>query len=246
MAPAPGPNDLTRQQLDELDVLLNRMLGLPLDPPAPVPTPPAMSAPPLPDLPPGWRLDAGGLRRPDPHAGVPLTPAFVSLAAVGAVAEAPRRSPTVAVEDDAGYDEPVVRFGPPTEGTGYPTGPFPRTLRGVDAPALPAGFKPAVYVEPDPTPEPLPVLTRSAPDAPLAPRNSPLPVPLWPLFAINWVLETACGLAGPAGAVAVRPAGKHVLGGLGLVLLAAAAAWTARGLGYVDFPVPARPAWAGR
>ena len=30
---APSPNDLTRQQLDELDALLQRMLALPLNPP---------------------------------------------------------------------------------------------------------------------------------------------------------------------------------------------------------------------
>src|SRR2546423_85779 len=33
MATAPSPNDLTRQQLDELDALLQRMLSLPLNPP---------------------------------------------------------------------------------------------------------------------------------------------------------------------------------------------------------------------
>ena len=32
MATAPSPNDLTRQQLDELDALLQRMLALPVNP----------------------------------------------------------------------------------------------------------------------------------------------------------------------------------------------------------------------
>ena len=243
MSPAPGPNDLTRQQLDELDVLLQRMLGLPLDPPAPAPRPAPLPPPPLPDLPPDWRPHAGGLARPDPHTAT-LSPAFVSLAATTAVAERPglRRPPVVEAEVEAA--DPEVRFGPPTEGTGLPTGPFPRTVRGVDAPALPAGFKPAVYVEPEPAPPPPAVELKPAPPArPALPPGRPLPVALWPLFACNWVLETACGLGGPAGAAAVRPAGKHVLGGLGVVLLGAAAAWTARGLGLVDFPVPARPSW---
>ena len=33
MAASPSPNDLTRQQLDELDVLLQRMLALPISQP---------------------------------------------------------------------------------------------------------------------------------------------------------------------------------------------------------------------
>ena len=246
MSPAPGPNDLTRQQLDELDVLLQRMLGLPLDPPAPTPAAPAFAAPPLPDLPPGWRLDAGVLKRPDPHAGVALTPAFVPLAAVGAVADRPTglRRPPVVEADDAAADEPFPRrFAPPTEGTGLPTGPFARTLRGADAPALPPDFRPTVFVEPEPEPA-FAVAAEPVRAAPAAPPAARVPAALWPLFACNWVLETACGLAGPVGAVAVRPAGKHVLGGLGVVLLVGAAAWTARGFGVVDFPVPARPAWA--
>ena len=47
---SPSPNDLTRQQLDELDVLLQRMLALQVSQPEPaVAFPPP---PPLPDLPP--------------------------------------------------------------------------------------------------------------------------------------------------------------------------------------------------
>ena len=54
MATAPSPNDLTRQQLDELDALLQRMLSLPLNPPdattpAPVATLSAFT-PPLPPM----------------------------------------------------------------------------------------------------------------------------------------------------------------------------------------------------
>jgi hypothetical protein len=239
MPPAPGPNDLTRQQLDELDVLLNRMLGLPAEPPPPMPTPVPPPAPPLPELPPGWRMDGGTLRRPDPHVAT-LTPAFVSLAAVGEAA--PHRPPVIEAigqDDDDREPEPVIRFGPPTAATG----PFVGTLRGADAPALPADFRPAVFLD-DPEPEParVPELKRVPAAEPTPGRR--VPVGLWPLFACNWVLETLCGLGGPVGALATRPAGKHVLGVAGVVLLAGSAAWTARGFGLVDFPVPARPAWA--
>ena len=75
MATAPSPNELTRQQLDELDALLQRMLSLPLNPPdgpvnpgvytpgSPNPgSPNLIPAPPLPDvvIPPAvknWRVD---------------------------------------------------------------------------------------------------------------------------------------------------------------------------------------------
>ena len=63
MATAPSPNDLTRQQLDELDALLQRMLSVPLSPvdtplpvgtlPAPTPPAPAPVSAPIPN----WRAD---------------------------------------------------------------------------------------------------------------------------------------------------------------------------------------------
>ena len=60
MATAPSPNDLTRQQLDELDALLQRMLSVPLAPPdTPMPGGSGRSASDgdEPPLPPSWRVD---------------------------------------------------------------------------------------------------------------------------------------------------------------------------------------------
>lgn len=57
MATAPSPNDLTRQQLDELDALLQRMLSVPLAPPD-TPLPGALGRADAPPLPPVWRPDA--------------------------------------------------------------------------------------------------------------------------------------------------------------------------------------------
>ena len=53
MATAPSPNDLTRQQLDELDVLLQKMLTVPIAEPV-TPVPKMAPAP----LPPSWRRSA--------------------------------------------------------------------------------------------------------------------------------------------------------------------------------------------
>src|SRR5262245_37512553 len=49
-APAVSPNDLTRQQLDELDALLQRMLSLPVSKPATT-SPPRLPDPPVPAMP---------------------------------------------------------------------------------------------------------------------------------------------------------------------------------------------------
>src|SRR5437763_104284 len=77
MATAPSPNDLTRQQLDELDALLQRMLSLPLNPPDAVtpgphapgsPAPRAVTDPGSPNPIPAPPTAAGGRRRPAPVA----------------------------------------------------------------------------------------------------------------------------------------------------------------------------------
>ena len=228
----PTPNDLTRQQLDELDALLQRMLTVPLPTPEPVPAPVAPSA---------WRMDPPApLRRPFVTEEVPAREPEPVLAAAPAVfvpvtpAAAPepfRPFPTVSLA--ASFPAPTVEVEPPA----FP--PEPVTLRGVDAPALPANFRAEPAPEPAPEPEPEPVPLVEADLSPVAEEPRPrVPLLLWPLFAANWVIETLLGLFGPLGAVLTNPVSKHVLGVLGVVLLAAAGAWAARGMGWVRFPIP--------
>ena len=86
MATAPSPNDLTRQQLDELDALLQRMLSVPLAP-ADTPLPAALPAAPRadraaePPLPPSWRFDppAPAAGASLPHIALPDPPSAVTL-----------------------------------------------------------------------------------------------------------------------------------------------------------------------
>src|SRR5262245_12317963 len=102
MSTPPSPNDLTRQQLDELDSLLQRMLSLPLTGPAEAPPPPA----PLVDLPtpPGWRADgASGVKLPH------LIADPATVAAPVAVSE------TRAAGPQWGPD-PLARYAPPAAG----------------------------------------------------------------------------------------------------------------------------------
>jgi hypothetical protein len=112
----------------------------------------------------------------------------------------------------------------------------PGTLRGVDAPALPEGFRSAFAEEPvalDPA-----ALGSASRLTEAVAASRPVPVHHWPLFGVNWVLEGVLCLGGPFGAVVKHPAMKHLLGGVGVLLLAAAGVWTARGMGWIDIPLP--------
>jgi hypothetical protein len=264
----PTPNDLTRQQLDELDALLQRMLSLPLSapaasPPTPAPVPQVQPAPSV-SLPAGWRSDA-------PTATATRPPYF----SVGTIEEAEEL-----LEQAAAMTVPLMAAtaAPPAPPTPAPSPPFPvqnlsdsrlfappmpeptvppaaGPLRGVDAPALPFGYRPPA--DPPLTPAPVPTpppQTQAYPDeeplaelTPVTPapatskvvaettQRSGVPVPLWPLFAVNWVLELLLGLLGPVGTATTNPAMKHLLGIAGLGLLAGAGAWAARGMGWVEW-----------
>jgi hypothetical protein len=111
----------------------------------------------------------------------------------------------------------------------------------VDAPALPAGFRSLLAeaeAEAD-LPAPLAAVPQPPPPRPdPEPRVPSLPVALWPVVALNWVLETLLGLLGPVGAALTGPFAKNTLGVVGVLLIAAAGLWTARGLGWVHFDLP--------
>lgn len=262
---SPSPNDLTRQQLDELDVLLQRMLALPVSSPEPaVAFPPP---PPLPDLPPAaprpaprampeppavsWRADtpAGGKAphlTPIPEPAVAFTPTMLpfppSARSNPDPMPMPPPRPTPPVQE-----VPVPRLfaPPPSFNSPEPQSPVasPGTLRGVDAPALPFDFRRADPLPP-PTPsddfpevnpfaDPLPPV---AEEQTATPPARPVPVYLWPVFALNWVLEFLLGWFGPVGQVLMRPLTKTLLGWLGVLLLVAAGVWAARGMGWVSWP----------
>ena len=215
MAMPTSPNDLTRQQLDELDALLQRMLALPIHANDPAPAPVAQ----LPELvspvsrpASNWRADA-----PMPVGRPNLVMATVPEM-VATYAEA---KPT-----------PALQYGPVVT-----TG----TLRGVDAPAMPYGYK-----EPEPLPDYDPIGTNfdvnpfasSTVLAPTVaePARRSVPVPFWPIFSVNWMLEWLLGWFGPIGHLLTRPAMKTLLGFTGVLLMLAAGYWCARGLGYVTWP----------
>lgn len=266
MATPPTPNDLTRQQLDELDALLQRMLALPLNKgegvtpfrsPPPLPDLPAVPAdplvggqrPPSPLPPDGWRADEPAPAKTPYLAPEPATLPMPVFRSFDPPAPATAPSPRLYAPPTP---SPAVEYAPPAGGPG--------TLRGVDAPALPFGYE-------APPPEPTGAAAQSEglrgvatpssdpwyggmnlaevnPFAELAPAAAELPPPrpagvpvlLWPLFAVNWVLEFVLGWFGPLGHLLTRPAMKAVLGWVGVLLLVAAGGWAAKGMGWVSWP----------
>lgn len=240
MSTPQSPNDLTRQQLDELDDLLQRMLTLPVSGATPAPDPEPVEAP-LPEMPAvpsgSWRNDAPTLAKspylaePSPSPAAALTPA--------AIPEAESEFPAWGSDSVARYGaDPVSRLFAPR--TPEPTVPTSGTVRGVDAPALPISFRSALDEEVE-VPAVMAVFT-PAPE-PIAPvvRSDSVPVVLWPLFALNWILELVLKLFGPLGSVVRFAPTKHFLGLVGIALLAVSAAWAARGMGWVAFDVPPLP-----
>jgi hypothetical protein len=293
MANAPSPNDLTRQQLDELDALLQRMLALPAakpaDPPAP-PTPlpmpepapaPAAEVPPAP--PDEWRTDRPSGPPRSPHLAEAPTAPPEPADVFEAVARAPQAEPVgfaptpaepvrptpgpVAPEPAVSFSygpplsfaptlppTPAVPFSPPEHiAPGRLFGP-PTPDTGVRPPdAAPASFDPVPLnssreasspIIPDfgpldlPDVQPPAAVLADAPPAPADVDAAPgVPFLLWPLFAVNWVLEQVLGLFGPPGQALTSPGMKHLLGGVGVLLLIAAGAWTANGMGWIQLPI---------
>jgi hypothetical protein len=134
-----SPNDLTRQQLDELDDLLQRMLSLPLNPPEPfAPTPPAQAyTPPMPTPAPAPVAREVPVAAPAPRVFTPPAPE-------------PQESPFVFTPTPA--PAPVVAPATRPE-------PAPISAPMIERPA-PAVSRPATVIEkPRPSPgEPVPFL----------------------------------------------------------------------------------------
>lgn len=140
MATAPSPNDLTRQQLDELDALLQRMLSVPLAPPD-TPLPGGLGRADAPPLPPAWR--------PDPPA--PASAPAASLPQL-ALMEPPS---SAKIEPEP---KPVAKAEP------KPPTPEPKPVAKAPTPA-PA--KPQTAPTPAPTPAPAKPQVSAAPPVPL-------------------------------------------------------------------------------
>jgi hypothetical protein len=211
----PTPAHLpTRQQLDEIDALLRRMLTLPplageagadstIPPPASVAAPVAVSypAPTIREIPPTrppaagdpvvqeWR--AGWPQPPVPQAGsVAAWGSPVPLATPAEVPYHPEPSPVP-------FYHPSAYFVPPP-----PTTSQPATNTGAGSP-------------------------RASPVAALAAAGPPPVSPaLWPLIALNVTFNVLTYLLGPLGTW-LRGSGRTAMGRLGIGMILAAGVWAA-------------------
>ncbi|HLJ95984.1 MAG TPA: hypothetical protein VKU02_22610 [Gemmataceae bacterium] len=192
----------TRQQLDELDALMQRMLALPVElPETQSPseiTPESMSIPPatlseaVPDVP--------------TSPSEPTIPDPVGLPAV--IAHKP--SPRAAAAGLPAALENMENWGSSSRSHLAAASPFASLESPRPVEAKSASFRPAETVH--------------------RPR---IGWPLYPLVWINRAFDFATGWLGPLGRWLRGPAGRGLLGWVGLLLLAAALAWLAwDGLGW--------------
>jgi hypothetical protein len=233
-----NPNDLTRHQLDELDALLQRMLSLPMNG-GPEPEP-------APAMPSNWRTDTTPMARiPHVVTEVPMpqmafTPSATTTPVWGMDPLArytPSATPTSA---PANFNVPlppklevipeatIPLFAPPSTTTVEP-----RTLRGVDSPAN-VLTAPQISLEPTRL---TPTVVNVIPPAAYA-HEPTIPTLAYPIFGLNYALETILSLAGPFGWLFTNKVSKQILGVCGLLLVVLATLWAARGLGWLDLPIP--------
>ncbi|MBM3982624.1 MAG: hypothetical protein FJ304_20605, partial [Planctomycetes bacterium] len=146
-----SPNDLTRQQLDELDALLQRMLAVPLTdtplPPLPPPGAPGAALADSPPLPPSWRTDPPlpSSGSSIPHLALVDPPSSPVLKFEPPPALAPKPAPAPVPKP-----APVATVAPPPKPAPAPLPPAPKPVAAVapapDAPPVPFALLPLVAV----------------------------------------------------------------------------------------------------
>jgi len=232
-----------RQQLDDLDALLQRMLSLPinqLDEPPPAPLRPEAplkftQAP---------RAEAA-TPAPPPAAPVHTPPRMRLLTDSSPV-------PPPAETEPIGYERAFTINLNPQQGSSVlgprsparwldaESMPLPTPPRPAPRPATPPA-KPVPVPPPQPAAkaivsiEPLPTATPSTAGAPdvsvsetLRPsdyRRPRTPLVLMPLALVESIFDGVMSLFGPPGEWLASPAGKNLLGYVGLMMLGGCAAW---------------------
>ena len=242
----------TRQQLDELDALLQRMLSLPLnqldgDLGTVPPPPPPPVRPPLPPV--GYSTNPAPLPQTQPSRPMAPPPRPVASAPRPAPPPMPpRKEPS---PGDHTWNVPL----PPSGGVSvYGTWPMgieaiaPSSRPVVPPPAPPSNLRVTTIPSPDETNEareavppldrfrmeaPAPYVPVPPPPAatrPVPPPSEPVPALLWPLAAIDWTVGKPLSIFGAPGRWLGQGGGKTLVGWGGMFLLAAAVIW-----GVVDY-----------
>jgi hypothetical protein len=217
-SPPAGRNPV-RQQLDELDALLQRMLALPVnqsddvaaatEPNAHRPIDPPPRAPALLD---GWKQPPMMLLTDSGPVAPPSTP------------EPPRWDPSWGINLNPQNGSSIL--GARSPAASYTTAapePTPQYARA--EPAAPPISEP----EPEPAPTTLPLIPEPAFRARPSQRPRPPSLLAWPFAALDQLFDTAVSLV-PLGSLFTTRVGKDCVGVAGLVMLAAGVTW-----GVLDF-----------
>jgi hypothetical protein len=235
----------TRQQLDELDALLQRMLSLPINQlDAELPPPPALpemtSSPPMPAPPMAPAYAAPRTFAPPPAAPVPA-------AQPRRRAEPPTGNnlwniplpPSVGAAPSSNWPAGIEALTASATSTVAPQpAPQPGKLRVTTIPSpdeanrsreAPPTIQRGPYAQaPIAGPAPAPPVPMSLPmPAPLPPMFPPasLPFYLWPLGALDHSIANLLSAFGPPGRWIGQGGGKTLVGWCGMLMLAGAAAW---------------------
>ena len=211
-----------------------------IDPPTPVPVPapyllaapvlvestvsPAFDSLPLPTAP-----VHAARPEPAPAAYVPREPepmpAYTPPAPIPRPEPAGLAAPVIRLPSEPAPESPPVR----SSSGGLPSPGSPRSSSG----GLPSPGSPL----PSPgSPLPSPGSPRRA--VPRPPLGETVPLPLWPLVAVNWVADTLFGLLGPPGQLLRSGFGKNMIGVAGIGLLLYTAAHVAQQQGWLSLPMP--------
>jgi hypothetical protein len=222
-SPGYSTHQQTRQQLDELDSLLQRMLSLPTDAagasPAPTQLPDVDAFAPLPPSLPGARV----FPQPATPTGATAEPVVHAWRV-----EVPAPPLATPVETPPATD---ARFLPPSPLPTAPLPPAPYPYSLVFGQQQPSSPPPSAAVPPPPAGfvSPAPAAGIPAPQW-QAPRDTATPgVPflLLPLLVLNRVFDGLTYLLGPVGGWLRRPSGRNLIGWLGVLMILGAVAWGA-------------------
>jgi hypothetical protein len=170
-----------------------------------------------------WRADAPAAAptAPAPH----LTPAVYEI-------PEPELAPAGNPFAYAAAEEPLPRFDAPAPAPM----PMPMTpYSGGTLPSFERDEEAAMYA-PIPLSPPKPIVERSEPIVVLESKPEPQAAVPGPLAMLSRGIEWCCELFGPPGQMLTTPAGKNLLGVVGIGLIVSSAVYCAHGYGWLRLP----------
>lgn len=214
-----SPNQQTKQQLDELDALLQRMLALPVnaaDRESAPPVQPAVFSP----FPATLPLSQRAPTNDDPIVQAWRVQAPVAEPNGFASTSPPPMASPVEVPLPA-IPEPRFFTTPPMTSPSAPATATPFPFSVVYGPQAASNMQ---------SPLSMPAPAAGLPAPPWAtqvasPEQPPLSPGLWPLFALNKLFDLFTFLLGPLGTWLRQPSGRNTLGWLGVLMILGAVGW---------------------